>query len=82
MITERFHAGPIDLGRGMSVEFSFAEGRMDAVWSPRMPYGRRMRQVFPAYRRARHVFLSNVAEKLGILIAVADVGPDGEVYHG
>ena len=74
-----FHAEPVDLGRGISVEFRFADGRMDAVWSPRMPYGRRAIQIMPAYRRARHVFLSDVAEKLGIVIAVADIGPDSEV---
>ena len=77
------HRSPIfELGRGFSVEFTFAEGRMDAIWSPRMPHGRRGRQILPAYRRARHDFLSGVAKKLGIVIAVADIGPDREVAHG
>jgi len=77
-----FHTEPVDLGRGISVEFRYSDGRMDAVWSPRMPYGRRALQILPAYRRARHVFLSDVSEKLGIVIAVADTGPDSEVAHG
>ncbi len=77
-----FQTEAIDLGRGISVEFKFSEGRLDAVWSPRVPYGRRAIQIMPAYRRARHVFLSDVAEKLGITIAVADIGPDSEVAYG
>ena len=74
-----FATEPVDLGRGISVEFKFADGRLDAIRSPRMPYGRRANQILPAYRRARHVFLSDVAQKLGITIAVADIGPDSEV---
>jgi hypothetical protein len=71
-----FRTAPIDLGKGIAVEFTFADGRMDAIWSPRIPHGRRGRQILPAYRRARHEFLADVAERLGIVIAVADVGPD------
>jgi hypothetical protein len=75
-----FRSPSTNLGRGFTVEFTFAAGRMDAIWSPRMPYGRRARQVLPAYHQARHEFLSKVAEELGIVIA--DVGPDREVAHG
>ena len=77
-----FRTDAIDLGRGFAIKFSLVDGRFDAVWSPRMPHGRRLRQVLPAYRRARHDFLSGVAEKLGITIAVADVGPTVETGHG
>ena len=75
-MTDAFSSATVDLGHGVAVEFRYGDGRMDAVWSPRMPYGRRARQIMPAYRRARHAFLSKVANKLGIVIAVADVGPD------
>lgn len=83
-----FHSALVDLGRGYSVEFQWHRDRFDAFWSPEMPHGRRARQLMPAYQRARHRFLSALADKLGITIAVVDGttdptgGAEGEVRHG
>ncbi len=51
-MTDSFRSAPVDLGHGVVVEFRYGDGRMDAVWSPRMPHGRRARQIMPAYLRA------------------------------
>jgi hypothetical protein len=71
-----FHSPPYDLGRGFSVEFTWRDDRFDAVWSPDMPYGKRARQLMPAYQRARHRFLTALADKLQISIAVVDGSSD------
>jgi hypothetical protein len=71
-----YHSLPFDLGRGYSVEFKWQQDRFDAFWSPRMPHGKRLRQLMPAYQRARHVFLTALAKKLGISIAVVDGSSD------
>ncbi len=41
------------IGDGYSVTFSFASGRLEADWQPKVPYGRKGRKYLPAYRRAR-----------------------------
>ena len=68
---------PFDLGRGFKVEFSFDGGQMSCSWSPRLPVGKRARQLLPAYFEARHVFLTGVSERLGMRIACIDM-PGGD----
>jgi hypothetical protein len=75
-MSDAFHSPPIDLGKGYSVEFQWQRDRFDAVWSPDMPYGKRARQLMPAYQRARHRFLTALADKLQIQIAVVDGSED------
>lgn len=63
----------VALGRGYSVQFRLADGRMDVMWEPRMPMGRRGRQLLPAYREARNAFLRDVAKAAGTNVLVAEV---------
>jgi hypothetical protein len=67
------HSRPYDLGRGFSVEFKMQAGRIDAVWSPRVPFGRRGRQLLPAYRAARAKWLASIAPDVGGTILVVDI---------
>jgi hypothetical protein len=62
-----------DVGRGYHVTFTLRDGALDVVWSPRVPVGRRGRQLLPAYREARNAFLADVAAERGIVIAVAEI---------
>jgi hypothetical protein len=71
-----YHSLPFDLGRGYSVEFKWQQDRFDVFWSPAMPHGKRLRQLIPAYQQARYVFLTALAKKLGISIAVVDGSSD------
>jgi len=64
---------PYPLGHGFSVEFRLSGSRLDAVWSPRLPHGRRGRKLLPAYRLARDRFLASLAADLGGPIAVLDL---------
>jgi len=68
MISEEY-----PLGRGYSVQFRLAGARMEAMWEPRMPMGRRGRQLLPAYREARNTFLRDVAQAAGTSVLVAEV---------
>lgn len=67
------HSRPYDLGRGFSVEFKLQHGRIDAVWSPRVPFGRRGRQLLPAYQDARNRFLASLAPDVSGPILVVDL---------
>ncbi|WP_420142313.1 hypothetical protein [Sphingomonas sp.] len=64
------HSRPYDLGRGFSVEFKLQHGQLNAVWSPRVPHGRRGRQLLPAYKAARNRFLSSLTPDLGTIMVV------------
>ncbi len=70
MSTSFAHSRPYDLGRGFSVEFKLQHGRLDAMWSPKVPFGRRGRQLLPAYRAARNRWLSSLTPDLGTILVV------------
>ena len=64
---------PYDVGRGFTVEFRLHGTRLDALWSPRVPYGRRGRQLLPEYRRARDAFLRSITADVGPILCVETV---------
>lgn len=64
------NTGPYDLGRGYSITFRLDGGRLDAVWEPGLPTGRRGRQLLPAYRKARDTFLRSVAGSTGMILVI------------
>ena len=61
---------PFAIGRGYSVEFRLEGTRMDVVWSPGLPTGRRGRQLLPAYRKARDAYLRSIATTRGDILVV------------
>lgn len=61
---------PVAVGDGFAVTFSFAAGRLDAEWSPKVPS--RKPHLAPAYRRARNEFLKHVAQQAGGGILVVE----------
>jgi hypothetical protein len=77
-----FRSPIMDLGRGFSVEFTFANGAMSCEWSPDVPHGKRARQISQAYFDARHRFLSRIAQELGTTIAVVDLPAGSAVSNG
>lgn len=67
----------LDIGKGFRVTFVFDGMRLDCIWLPRMPRGRKGRALLPAYRMARNLFLSKVATVTGKNVAVIDVPAGG-----
>ncbi len=61
------------IGDGYSVTFSFASGRLEADWQPKVPYGRKGRKYLPAYRRARDEFIRRMVRRTGLNIMVVDL---------
>lgn len=57
------------LPHGFKVEFILDGSRFDAKWSPKMPHGKRARQLLPHYQRERNAFLSST----GIRTLVVDL---------
>jgi len=69
-----FHTVPYVVGLGYSVEFRFDGKLLDVVWSPRLPDGPTMRALAPKYRAARDLALGDLADELGLNIAVVEPG--------
>ena len=61
--------GRYNLGCGYAVEFTLHQGRLNCVWDPTLPDGKRARQLLPQYRNARDAFLAS----LGINIMVVEL---------
>ncbi len=55
------------LDRRFSVQFALSDGQLDARWWPQMPKGRKMRSLAPAYKQARHAFLSTLDMKVVVV---------------
>ena len=68
-----FHSGSVRLGRGYSVEFTFAGGALKCEWSPGIPPKIVGRSLLPRYIKARNAFLGKVSKGLGVNIAVVDL---------
>ena len=49
-----------DLPGGYSVEFALSGGRLDCIWSPEMPTGKRAKKLRAHYRRARDSFIASL----------------------
>lgn len=60
------------VGRGLSVRFTLIEGAIEAEWRPRHPTPAD-RKVLPRYRAARDRFLSTLAARTGVGVAVLEV---------
>ncbi|MEM9085788.1 MAG: hypothetical protein AAGB23_07685 [Pseudomonadota bacterium] len=54
------YAKSYPLDRRFTVEFALDGSAFEARWSPFAPKGRKARSLLPAYRRARHDFLSSL----------------------
>ena len=50
----------IPVGGGFTVSFRLSERGIEAEWLPGVPTGRRARQLFPVYRKARDAFLATL----------------------
>lgn len=48
------------LDRRFSVEFALNNGHFEARWSPHVPKGRKARNLFPSYRKARDEFIASL----------------------
>ncbi len=57
------------LPHGFKVEFILDGSRFDAKWFPKMPRGKRIRQLLPHYKRERNAFLAST----GVRILVVDL---------
>jgi len=55
------------MGDGYSCTFRIKGERMDCVWSPDVPEGRKLRRIVQSerYIKARHLFMTEVAKRLG-----------------
>lgn len=73
MTGKPFSSGAVDLGEGVSVEFTFDGSRLDCAWLPDLPKPEVGRRLLPAYRDARHAFFLSMSERLGVNIAVVDL---------
>lgn len=62
------------VGVGLSVRFHFCECQIDVEWLTRPPTGREIRRpkILARYRKARHAFLTAVAELTGMQIVVVE----------
>lgn len=67
----------LDIGKGFRVTFVFDGTRLDCIWLPRMPRGRKGRALLPAYRTARNAFLGKVAIVTGKNVAVIEAPAGG-----
>ena len=62
----------VDVGKGFTVEFTFKGLVFDCKWTPRIPTGKQVSQVMPAYKTARNAFIADIAEKTGVKIGVIE----------
>ena len=60
------------VGDGYTVSFTYAAGRLDCRWAPRLPHGRKGRRLLPANRLARDEFVRRIAERSGLVVAVVE----------
>jgi hypothetical protein len=60
------------VGAGLSVRFTFAAERFDAEWQPRCPTKREWKRVIDACRAARHLFLAELARRMGRPVLVVE----------
>ncbi|MCK6432043.1 MAG: hypothetical protein L6Q68_03280 [Aquabacterium sp.] len=61
------------VGLGLSVRFSVDGDAMGAEWRPRMPTPRECRRTLDAYRRARNLFVAELARNLNRTILVVEL---------
>jgi hypothetical protein len=57
------------VGHGFTAEFALDNGRLEVRWSPRIPHGKRARQILSQYQAARNEFLAS----LGVPMLVVDL---------
>jgi len=69
-----YHSLPHVLGLGFEAEFRLDDGRLDVVWSPRLPDPATIRALMPKYVAARNLWLGHLAAEMGVNIAVVDAG--------
>lgn len=70
---DSYRSQPAKLGQGITAAFIFDGASLTVEWAPKPPVGRKARRVLPAYRQARHEFLTELSERLGVVIAVAEI---------
>lgn len=72
----------VKLDDKFTVDFSFCNGTMLTQWSPDVPYGKKLRKIYPAYLKARDEFLLEVSAEIGGAVVVASPGGDVSVLGG
>lgn len=72
----------VKLGDKFTVDFSFCNGMMLTQWSPDVPYGKKLRKIYPTYLKARDEFLLEVSAAIGGAVVVASPGGDFSVLGG
>ena len=67
----------VQIDRQFKADFSYCDGVFQVKWEPDVPYGKKLRKLYPAYLQARDAFLARVAANTGG--AVVMVNPDGSL---
>lgn len=67
----------VQIDRQFKADFSFCDGVFQVKWEPDVPYGKKLRKLYPAYLRARDTFLTRVAAKTGGTVVM--VNSDGSL---
>ena len=53
------------VGAGLSVRFTLRASHFEAEWRPRKPTKREFKRILNSYRRARYLFLDELARRNG-----------------
>jgi hypothetical protein len=63
------------MGDGYSCAFRFKDGAIQCTWHPAMPTARKLRRIVESgkYYAARHVFLAEIASRIGGAVVCLDL---------
>jgi hypothetical protein len=67
-------AGTVDLGKGLSVEFTLGPGGFTAEWHPDVPNPKSLtKKQMARYRAGRDALVNDVAKRMGVNALVVEV---------